>query len=247
MVFVWSNLVGGEPHHTLGQVALNDLLMVVLFAPLVGLLLGVASITVPWATLVLSVLLYIVAPVVVAQLWRRSLLAAGPRALDSALGRLQPISLLSLLATLVLLFGFQGEQILAQPTVIAILAVPILVQVYFNAGLAWIERGHNPDATPLDFYRDAALLAAKQCIDRQAEPRPTGWPLSHPEPTIATRASNPHRRSFARIGIYDQGKVAFTSRSPDLRRSYQLDLTRPGILPFEPSSRSVMRLSPVNW
>jgi ACR3 family arsenite transporter len=138
MVFVWSNLVGGEPHYTLGQVALNDLLMVVLFAPLVGLLLGVASITVPWATLVLSVLLYIVVPVVLAQLWRRSLLAIGPHALDRALARLQPLSLLSLLATLVLLFGFQGEQILAQPTVIAILAVPILVQVYFNAGLAYV-------------------------------------------------------------------------------------------------------------
>jgi ACR3 family arsenite transporter len=138
MVFVWSNLVGGEPHYTLGQVALNDLLMVVLFAPLVGLLLGVASITVPWATLVLSVLLYIVVPVVAAQLWRRSLLATGSHALDRALSRVQPLSLLSLLATLVLLFGFQGEQILAQPTVIAILAVPILVQVYFNAGLAYV-------------------------------------------------------------------------------------------------------------
>jgi ACR3 family arsenite transporter len=138
MVFVWSNLVGGEPHYTLGQVALNDVLMIVLFAPLVGLLLGVASISVPWATLILSVLLYIVVPVVIAQLWRRAILAGGSLALDRVLARLQPISLASLLATLVLLFGFQGEQILAQPMVIAMLAVPILVQVYFNAGLAYV-------------------------------------------------------------------------------------------------------------
>ncbi len=141
MVFVWSNLVGGEPHYTLGQVALNDVLMVFLFAPLVGLLLGVASITVPWATLLLSVALYIVVPVIVAQLWRRALLSAGQSTFERTLGMLQPLSLVALLATLVLLFGFQGEQILAQPTVIAILAVPILIQVYFNAGLAyWLSR-----------------------------------------------------------------------------------------------------------
>ena len=141
MVFVWSNLVGGEPHYTLGQVALNDVLMVVLFAPLVGLLLGVASITVPWATLLLSVALYIVVPVIVAQLWRRQLLASGHHVFDRTMNRLQPLSLLALLATLVLLFGFQGEQIIAQPLVIALLAVPILVQVYFNAGLAyWLSR-----------------------------------------------------------------------------------------------------------
>jgi ACR3 family arsenite transporter len=138
MVFVWSNLVDGEPHFTLGQVALNDLLMVVLFAPLVGLLLGVASITVPWATLALSVLLYILVPVVLAQLCRRSLVARGGDALARALGRLQPLSLIALLLTLVLLFGFQGEQLLAQPMVIAILAVPILIQVYLNAGLAYL-------------------------------------------------------------------------------------------------------------
>jgi ACR3 family arsenite transporter len=137
MVFVWSNLVDGEPHYTLGQVALNDLLMVVLFAPLVGLLLGVASIAVPWATLALSVLLYIVVPVVLAQFWRRSLVTKGGDALGRTLGRLQALSLMALLATLVLLFGFQGEQLLAQPTVIAILAVPILIQVYLNAGLAY--------------------------------------------------------------------------------------------------------------
>ncbi len=141
MVFVWSNLVDGEPHYTLGQVALNDVLMIVLFAPLVGLLLGVASITVPWATLLLSVALYIVVPVVIAQLWRRRLLAAGHLAFQATMQRLQPLSLVALLATLVLLFAFQGEQIIAQPMVIAILAVPILVQVYFNAGLAyWLSR-----------------------------------------------------------------------------------------------------------
>jgi arsenite transporter len=141
MVFVWSNLCGGEPNYTLSQVALNDVLMVFLFAPLVGLLLGVASIAVPWATLLLSVLLYIVVPVVIAQLWRRALLQLGQAAFDRTLGRLQPLSLVALLATLVLLFAFQGEQILAQPTVIAILAVPILIQVYLNAGLAyWLSR-----------------------------------------------------------------------------------------------------------
>ena len=141
MVFVWSNLVGGEPHYTLGQVALNDVLMVFLFAPLVGLLLSVASITVPWATLLLSVALYIVAPVLLAQVWRRLLLRAGQPGFDRTMARLQPLSLVALLATLVLLFGFQGEQIIKQPTVIALLAVPILVQVYFNAGLAyWLSR-----------------------------------------------------------------------------------------------------------
>jgi ACR3 family arsenite transporter len=141
MVFVWSNLVGGEPHYTLSQVALNDVLMIFLFAPLVGLLLGVASISVPWATLLLSVALYIVVPVAIAQAWRRALLSAGPPVFERTMSRLQPLSLVALLATLVLLFGFQGEQILAQPVVIAILAVPIIIQVYFNAGLAyWLSR-----------------------------------------------------------------------------------------------------------
>jgi arsenite transporter len=141
MVFVWSNLCGGEPNYTLSQVALNDVLMVFLFAPLVGLLLGVASIAVPWATLLLSVLLYIVVPVVIAQIWRRLLLQVGRGAFDRTLARLQPLSLIALLATLVLLFAFQGEQIIAQPIVIAILAVPILIQVYLNAGLAyWLSR-----------------------------------------------------------------------------------------------------------
>jgi arsenite transporter len=141
MVFVWSNLCEGEPHYTLSQVALNDVIMVFLFAPLVGLLLGVASISVPWGTLLLSVLLYIVVPGIVAQVWRRMLLQKGGAAFARSLRTLQPLSLVALLATLVLLFGFQGEQIVRQPGVIAILAVPILVQVYFNAGLAyWLSR-----------------------------------------------------------------------------------------------------------
>ena len=142
MVFVWSNLVDGEPHFTLSQVALNDTIMVFAFAPIVALLLGLSSITVPWNTLVLSVVLYIVVPVIVAQLWRRSLLARGGRAaLGRTLSTFAPLSLSALLLTLVLLFGLQGEQIMRQPLVIALLAVPILIQVYFNAGLAyWLNR-----------------------------------------------------------------------------------------------------------
>ncbi|WOJ88712.1 ACR3 family arsenite efflux transporter [Methylocapsa polymorpha] len=139
MVFVWSNLVRGEPHFTLSQVALNDVIMVFAFAPIVGLLLGLSAITVPWDTLVLSVALYIVIPVIAAQIARRWILASGgAAALTRLLASLQPASLAALLATLVLLFGFQGEQILAQPLVIALLAVPILIQVYFNAGLAYL-------------------------------------------------------------------------------------------------------------
>ena len=139
MVFVWSNLTRGEPHFTLTQVALNDTIMVFAFAPIVGLLLGLSAITVPWSTLVLSVVLYIVVPVIVAQLLRNRLLAAGgPAALSSLLAKLQPVSLVALLATLVLLFGFQGEQIIAQPLIILMLAVPILIQVYFNAGFAYL-------------------------------------------------------------------------------------------------------------
>ena len=142
MVFVWSNLCDGEPHFTLSQVALNDTIMVFAFAPIVGLLLGLSAITVPWATLLLSVVLYIVVPVVIAQLLRRMLLSTGgPPRLADVLRRFGSVSLLALLATLVLLFGFQGEQIVAQPLIIALLAVPILIQVYFNAGLAyWLNR-----------------------------------------------------------------------------------------------------------
>ncbi|HEV7778093.1 MAG TPA: ACR3 family arsenite efflux transporter [Luteibacter sp.] len=135
MVFVWSRLCGGEPNFTLAQVALNDTIMVVAFAPIVGMLLGVASIHVPWATLLLSVLLYIVVPVIVAQLWRRHLLRR--RILENTLRRLDPWSTSALLATLVMLFGFQGEQIIEQPLVIVLLAVPIVIQVYLNAGIAY--------------------------------------------------------------------------------------------------------------
>jgi len=138
MVFVWSNLCDGEPHFTLSQVALNDTIMIFAFAPIVGLLLGLSAIVVPWDTLVISVVMFIVIPVIVAQILRQVLLRSGARALDATLKRLQPISLLSLLATLVLLFGFQGEQILAQPLIILLLAVPILIQVYFNSGLAYL-------------------------------------------------------------------------------------------------------------
>jgi ACR3 family arsenite transporter len=139
MVFVWSNLSNGEPHFTLSQVALNDVIMVFAFAPIVGLLLGISAITVPWETLLISVGLYIVVPVVIAQIVRRSVIAAGGNsALTRLLSTLQPVSLVALLATLVLLFGFQGEQILAQPLIIAILALPILIQVYFNSGLAYL-------------------------------------------------------------------------------------------------------------
>ncbi|MDE1987138.1 MAG: ACR3 family arsenite efflux transporter [Alphaproteobacteria bacterium] len=139
MVFVWSNLSGGEPHFTLSQVALNDLIMVFAFAPIVGLLLGLSAISVPWETLFLSVVLYIVVPVLIAQVVRRFTLAnGGDKALKRLLAALQPVSLVALLATLVLLFGFQGEQILAQPLIIAMLAVPILIQVYFNAGFAYL-------------------------------------------------------------------------------------------------------------
>ena len=139
MVFVWSNLTRGEPHFTLSQVALNDAIMVVAFAPIVGLLLGLSAITVPWGTLVLSVVLYIVIPVIIAQIVRRQILSSGGQAaLDRLLARLGPASLVALLATLVLLFGFQGEQIIAQPLVIGLLAVPILIQVYFNSGLAYL-------------------------------------------------------------------------------------------------------------
>ncbi len=139
MVFVWSNLTRGEPNFTLSQVAVNDAIMIVAFAPIVGLLLGLSAITVPWETLLLSVGLYIAVPVVLAQLLRKVLLRRGGEAeLQRVLARIGPVSLTALLATLVLLFGFQGEQILSQPAIIAMLAVPILIQVYLNAGLAYL-------------------------------------------------------------------------------------------------------------
>ena len=141
MVFVWSRLTNGDPLFTLSQVALNDTIMVFAFAPLVGFLLGISAITVPWATLVTSVVLYIVVPVLLAQLWRKALLAKGPAAFEAAMARIGPWSIAALLATLVLLFAFQGEALLSQPLVIALLAVPILIQVFFNSALAyWLNR-----------------------------------------------------------------------------------------------------------
>jgi ACR3 family arsenite transporter len=148
MVFVWSRLTGGDPYFTLSQVALNDVIMIFAFAPIVALLLGLASITVPWDTLLASVVLYIVVPVVLAQLLRRSVLKKGQAGFDAFLARIAPWSTAALLATLVLLFGFQGEAILGQPLVIAMLAVPILIQVFLNAGLAyglnrWLGEKHS--------------------------------------------------------------------------------------------------------
>ncbi len=141
MVFVWSQLCKGDPYFTLSQVALNDAIMVVAFAPIVALLLGLSSITVPWDTLLTSVGLYIVVPVVIAQLWRKALLARGTKHFEAVAGRLGPYSMAALLLTLVLLFAFQGEAILGQPLVIALLAVPILIQVILNSGLAyWLNR-----------------------------------------------------------------------------------------------------------
>jgi ACR3 family arsenite transporter len=141
MVFVWSRLTQGDPYFTLSQVALNDAIMIVAFAPIVALLLGLSAIVVPWETLLVSVLLYIVVPVALAQSWRAVLLRGGEARLQRVLNAIQPYSTTALLATIVLLFAFQGRQILAQPLVIAILAVPIVIQVYLNAGLAyWLNR-----------------------------------------------------------------------------------------------------------
>src|SRR3984957_5575611 len=135
MVFVWSRLTQGDPLFTLSQVALNDTIMIVAFAPLVGLLLGISAIPVPWGTLLTSVVVYIVIPVAIAQVWRRSLLKRGPVAFEAAMRRIGPWSIGALLATLVLLFSFQGQEILQQPRVIALLSVPILIQVLFNSSL----------------------------------------------------------------------------------------------------------------
>ena len=141
MVFVWSRLTNGDPYFTLSQVAVNDLIMVFAFAPLVALLLGVSSIVVPWDTLLTSVVLYIVIPVIIAQLMRRALLRQGQASFDAMMHRIQPWSIAALLLTLVLLFAFQGDAIIQQPLVIALLAVPILIQVLFNSGLAyWLNR-----------------------------------------------------------------------------------------------------------
>ena len=141
MVFVWSRLTNGEPLFTLSQVALNDTIMIFAFAPIVGLLLGLSAITVPWDTLLISVVLYIVIPVILAQILRRSLLKKGLAAFEQTMGRIGHYSILALLLTLVLLFAFQGQAIVDQPLIIAMLAVPILIQVFFNSGLAyWLNR-----------------------------------------------------------------------------------------------------------
>jgi ACR3 family arsenite transporter len=137
MVFVWSRLSDGDPLFTLSQVALNDTIMVFAFAPLVGLLLGLSAIVVPWDTLLTSVVLYIVIPVALAQLWRRSLLAKGQVIFDATMTKIGPWSIAALLLTLILLFAFQGEAILRQPLIIVLLAVPILIQVFFNSALAY--------------------------------------------------------------------------------------------------------------
>ena len=164
MVFVWSRLCGGNPNFTLAQVAFNDTIMVVAFAPIVGALLGVAAMHIPWGTLVLSVVLYIVVPVVMAQMWRRRLLQrAGVAGLNATLSRLEPWSTGALLATLVLLFAFQGQAILAQPMVIAMLAVPIIIQVYFNAGVAYALSRRL--CVPHDVAGPAALIGASNFFE----------------------------------------------------------------------------------
>lgn len=141
MVFVWSRLTNGDPLFTLSQVALNDTIMVFAFAPLVAFLLGISAITVPWDTLLTSVVLYIVIPVILAQLWRKSLLAKGQSHFEVTMEKIGPWSIAALLLTLVLLFAFQGKAIIEQPLIIALLAVPILIQVFFNSGLAyWLNR-----------------------------------------------------------------------------------------------------------
>lgn len=165
MVFVWSHLTGGEPHFTLSQVALNDVIMIFAFAPVVALLLGLSSISVPWDTLLLSVLLYIVIPLIIAGLWRHSLLTGvnGTARMRRVLDVMHSVSLLALLATLVLLFGFQGEEIIAQPLVIVLLAVPILIQVFFNSGLAYLL--NRALGTPHCIAGPSALIGASNFFE----------------------------------------------------------------------------------
>ena len=163
MVFVWSRLTGGNPLFTLSQVALNDAIMIFAFAPIVALLLGISSIIVPWGTLITSVVLYIVIPVVLAQLLRKALLKKGQAAFDAALEKIAPLSIAALLATLVLLFAFQGQAILEQPLVIAMLAVPILIQVFLNSGLAyWLNRQVGE---PHDIAGPSALIGASNFFE----------------------------------------------------------------------------------
>ena len=163
MVFVWSRLTGGNPLFTLSQVALNDAIMIFAFAPIVALLLGISSIIVPWGTLITSVVLYIVISVVLAQLLRKALLKKGQAAFDAALEKIAPLSIAALLATLVLLFAFQGQAILEQPLVIAMLAVPILIQVFLNSGLAyWLNRQVGE---PHDIAGPSALIGASNFFE----------------------------------------------------------------------------------
>jgi len=159
MVFVWSRLTQGHPLFTLSQVALNDAIMVVAFAPLVAFLLGLSAITVPWDTLLTSVVLYIIIPVVLAQLWRKALLARGQAQFEAVMAKTGPWSITALLATLVLLFGFQGQAILKQPLVIALLAVPILIQVLFNSGLAYLLNRALGESHSLFGFESGAALA----------------------------------------------------------------------------------------
>ena len=165
MVFVWSNLSRGEPHFTLTQVALNDVIMIFAFAPIVALLLGISAIHVPWDTLLLSVLLYIVVPLIIANIWRRLLLTSnnGEQKLERTLKQLHPWSLTALLATLILLFGFQGEQIIAQPLIILLLAVPILIQVLFNSSLAYLL--NRAVGSPHNIAGPSALIGASNFFE----------------------------------------------------------------------------------
>ncbi|HYL87608.1 MAG TPA: ACR3 family arsenite efflux transporter [Burkholderiales bacterium] len=163
MVFVWSQLTKGDPYFTLSQVALNDTIMIIAFAPIVGLLLGLSSIVVPWGTLFTSVVLYIVVPVLLAQAARALALRGGEARLQAVLAKVQPYSIIALLATIVLLFAFQGRQILAQPVIIALLAVPIVIQVYFNSALAyWLNRRLH---VPHDVAGPSALIGASNFFE----------------------------------------------------------------------------------
>lgn len=165
MVFVWSHLSDGEPHFTLSQVALNDVIMIFAFAPIVGILLGLSSISVPWDTLFLSVLIYLVIPLIIANLLRRYLSSgkSGADTLNNVINKIQPLSLMALLLTLILLFGFQGDQIVAQPLIILLLAVPILLQVIFNSGVAYLL--NRAAGSPHCIAAPSALIGASNFFE----------------------------------------------------------------------------------
>ncbi|MEN9843995.1 MAG: arsenical-resistance protein [Pseudomonadota bacterium] len=137
MVFVWSQLVKGDANYTLVQVSVNDLVMVVAFAPITALLLGVTDVTVPWDTLLLSVVLYVVLPLVAGMWTRHALLQRSPNAVADFTARIKPVSVMGLIATVVLLFGFQAPTIVAQPLAIALIAVPLVLQSYGIFFIAW--------------------------------------------------------------------------------------------------------------